>query len=227
MTAEISWEFKVKGLDRVPQNEDLMNAYNRLQSTNDISAEAIGLWSQWSRFDPRLAELLLTYLKKNWQKISPVELNYFLKLQAWPTAIGVLCEHLKNNFEKDSNYSLYLKWMSCVMDQIAPAPFEQFFIGQRSFAGIEMRKDAQLAISFYRRWGYLGRDLLWNKAEVKPFQTLLGKSSRVAILHRYLKTNNRITVNLYCELCSFFISRRQAERDLSAHPFLLLFKNKK
>src|SRR5262245_10218933 len=82
-------EFTMKGLSSVPSLKSLQFAYDKLLK-NSFSAKDLALWTQWSRLDPRLAEILVSNFSKNWKKISPIELNIEILKQPWSAALGVL-----------------------------------------------------------------------------------------------------------------------------------------
>ncbi|MGK5089170.1 hypothetical protein WDW86_16590 [Bdellovibrionota bacterium FG-2] len=217
----------MKGLVQIPSIEDLGVAYEKLQSRPfDISTGELVLWSQWSRFDPRLAEQLITYFAKNWRFLLPADLNAKLREQPWAAALGVLLFQLQElgNFEK-SERTLFSKWADCVMTHVACASGEQFFIGLRSFGGKLMREDAQGSLMFYSKWGYLGREVLINKAQQRVAATNSKKTwmpprARLAALESLLYTRTRITVRDYREKLHNAVSMRQAELDLKGCPLL-------
>ncbi|MGK5084516.1 hypothetical protein WDW37_14570 [Bdellovibrionota bacterium FG-1] len=222
----------MKGLIQIPSEQDLLGAYEKLQFQKApiFSGELI-LWSQWSRFDPRLAEQLISYFKKEWKTLLPTDLNAHLLKTAWPAALGVLLSHLQEfgEFQKKDE-ALFSNWANCVMTDIPCAKHEQFFIGLRSLGGKLMREDAEQSIKPYNKWGYLGREVLINKASqnistLNSKKTWIPRRARLAVLDGLLENRSRITVREYREKLHHSVSLRQAEMDLKENPRLKPFGN--
>lgn len=157
------------GLKRIPQLQDLEEAYGLLQSAarnqSVIAPKKLALLSQWTRFDPRLGEQLVSHLGQSWRKLEPLNLNKELCRQPWPPAMGVILLKVLNYSITKSNRPLFKQWTSLVMQGIKPACNEQFFIGLRSLGGPLMLEDVLRSHKSYRRWGYFGREHLLNKAD--------------------------------------------------------------
>ncbi|MCM2278647.1 MAG: hypothetical protein NDJ89_11290 [Oligoflexia bacterium] len=208
----------LKGLERIPSLDELAQAYSELQNAKDaLPAERLALWSQWSRLDPRLAEQLVAHLSRYWRDLNPLELHTALVDQPWPAALGVLLEYAK---ERAQEPRLMKAWNALVLSGIPVAEGELFFIGLRQFAGKLMREDARLSHKHYRRWGYLGRETLFNKA-VSGDKTRLAPEIRAQLLEELLSDRQRITVREYREALGGQITARMAELDLRAHPRLV------
>ncbi|MCY4512311.1 MAG: hypothetical protein OXB86_01320 [Bdellovibrionales bacterium] len=222
----------MKGLKKIPNQRQLSRAYKALQFVHQlIPTKNLVFWSQWTRLDPRLGEILIAYLAKFWQKHNPVEINYQLKQQVWPAVFGALLEqvpfyysqHLKN---KKWNKKIYLQWVKCVMTDISPANDELFFIGLYKPSGKLMQEECLHSIKPYRQWGYFSKELLINK--VKPVKkTLISAPQRKTIIDELLKSQKIITVQDYLEKINFQIHRRQAQRDLKNHNKLQAYGHTK
>ncbi len=211
----------MRGLQKIPGEQDLIKIYSTLQFANpSLSLKEIALWSQYCRFDSRLGELLMSALEKYWTKISPLEFNAALLEQPWPAAFGVLLEQMRV-FSPRSGLELVLfkKWSDCVMAGVQKAKDELFFIGSYGFAGAQMSHEVLYANKTFRKWGYFGADILFNKARSDK-KTLISASLRLPILNSYLKNHSRLTVEQYRSLFEGWVSKRQAQYDLSAHPRL-------
>jgi hypothetical protein len=215
----------MKGLHAIPSETELMLAYARLQGDESvpIAPAELALWSQWSRFDPRLAEQCVESIGRAWKRIPPVELHELLVRQPWPAAFGVWVEHI-TVFKPVplADRALFQTWADCVMAGIQPAEYEQFFIGLRALGGPAMRADATLALEPYLRWGYLGREILINKFVMEPQgKTLVPARARRAALDELIRARRRLTLRDYRDALGGWVSSRQAEYDLAAHPRLL------
>lgn len=212
----------MKGLSSVPSLRDLERAYRKLQSDlESISIAEWALWSQWSRFDPRLAEQWISGLSKQWRDVSPLLLNESLRSHPWPAAAGVLLEQAWVYWDgSQEEKTLFRAWSRCVMSGVEAAPNELFFIGLRAFAGEAARRDAIESLKPYRKWGYYGRELLVNKALARKKRTLASPGVRRRKLEELLKSRSRITVGDYIDCLGGAVGRRQAELDLQKTPRL-------
>ncbi len=188
----------MKGLSEIPCQKKLLQAYKALQfsirsrygqpmkfykhklkkkndgqnyqsSSHLVETKKLALWSQWVRLDPRLGEIMIQYLFQVWPSTHPALLNKELKKQVWPSAFGVLIEHLPYYYSKKLkskkwDKAFFQEWSECVMSDITPAPNEQFFIGLYKAGGKKMREECLYSLKLYRKWGYFAKDLLINKA---------------------------------------------------------------
>ncbi len=216
----------MKGLVEIPTQGALQGAYEALQIKKEpLAPESIVLWSQWARFDPRLAEILVTHLGRNWRTLMPVFLNELLQRVPWPSAFGVLLYQAQEfgNLTKGEKL-LFKKWIDCAMANIAPAPSQQFFIGLRALGGKLMREDAELSTRPYNQWGYLGREVLFNKMAQNTAprgdtreKTMIPRRARLAALDALLENRTRVTVREYREKLHNAVSVRQAELDFESN----------
>ena len=222
----------MKGLKKIPNQRQLSQAYKALQfSPQSVQIKDVVLWSQWTRLDPRLGEILIEYLSKFWQKHNPVEINQQLKQKVWPAVFGVLLEQVPfycSQYLKNRKWDkkLFFHWSKCAMTHISPAKNEQFFIGLYKAGGQLVKEECFYAIKPYRQWGYFSKDLLINKA-LPPKKTLISVSQRKAIINELLKSHKRITIRDYLEKINFQIHRRQAQRDLKNYKQLQAYGNTK
>jgi hypothetical protein len=215
----------MRGLAKLPTESELAQAYQELLGLRALSEAGASdrvpeeaqwaLWSQWARLDPRFAELLTQRLAKDWAEIHPLKLNQELKRQPWPAVFGVLIEQASEFLVAKPRRSVFRSWAQCVMNEIDPAPGELFFVGLRKLAGKEMRLDATLALTLYRKWGYLGRELLVNKS-ARFKGTLLPPEAREAALSELIKARRRFSTRDYIDHLGGLVSVRQAEMDLAA-----------
>lgn len=214
----------MKGLVSIPGTTELARAYGQMQAGHPVSCGELALWSQWSRFDPRLAEQCVAHVCRHWRGLLPAELRECLLRQPWPPAMGVLLEQAREfgRITPAQDAPVFGAWISCVMVGVEPARGEQFFIGLRALGGEAMRKDAYLALEPYRRWGYLGCEVLLNKAvlALAGERTLIPARVRRAVLDELIECRPRITARDYREALEGWVSARQAELDLCAHPRL-------
>jgi hypothetical protein len=207
----------MKGLEKIPSVDDLRAAYDRM--TVAPTAPEVVLWAQWARFDPRLAEQLVLLFAHNWKSWNACTLHEELQNVPWPAAFGVLAEQaLAVRLIPSKDRAIFRKWCDLVLTGVLPASGEQFFIGLRKVGGKQMRLDAEFPLQAYRKWGYLGRDLLLNKASGQAAilnRTLVPATVRKHGLGRLMEERKRLTVEDYRKALDYRVSRRQAELDLT------------
>jgi hypothetical protein len=209
----------MRGLEMIPSLGDLQDAYSRLQKQQRVgeavSPHQLVLWSQWSRFDPRLAEMLVARLSASWASFNPIDVQEALRDAPWPAALGVLLEQVRiYGLSQRAERKRYQSWLSCAMVSILPARGELFFIGQRAFAGKLALADAEFSLRSYRRWGYFGREVLLNKASAREPSTAIAPRVRRRVLLQILRRKSAITVSDYMTALRGAVSRRQAQIDL-------------
>ena len=215
----------MKGLKKIPSQRQLSQAYKALQlGRNSVSIKKLVLWSQWTRLDPRLGEILIGYLANFWQVHNPLEINQQLRQQVWPAVFGVLLEQVPFYYSqklKDRKWNKkgFFYWAKCVMLDIPVANDELFFISLYKAGGKFVQEECLYSIKPYKKWGYFSKELLINKAEPVK-KTLISLPQRKAIIEDLLKSYKRITVQDYLEKINFQIHRRQAQRDLKNHSQL-------
>ena len=213
----------MKGLKRIPSEKQIAGAYTLLQMTEkNIPDGKLALYSQWTRLDPRLGEILVGYLAGFWKRHNPVSLNRFVRLQVWPSAFGVLVEQTPFYFQQKGmkwDKSFFRKWAECVMDSVRPAHGELFFVDIHTIGSKRFFEEATHATEIYRKWGYFGKDLMINKAS-PPQRTLISPAQRKFLLERLLKQKKELKVEDYMRELNFQIHRKQAQRDLKNHPLL-------
>jgi hypothetical protein len=226
------------GLKKIPTDQDLAKAYAALRGA--LGAGELAAYSQWTRFDPRLAEIWVKAVLERWKSVHPIELHESLKREPWPGAAGVLLEFVARAVRAEpAEARLFKLWKEMVLQGFGRAPWEQYFIGQRRIAGKAMIEDARFSLSEYRKWGYLGREILFNKQAFPPELqgTRRGRSGggthslalevREGILKELLRERPRITTRDYIQALGNSISPRQAERDLLGARWLMPVGNTK
>lgn len=235
----------MRGLPAIPSAEELEGAYLRLDVSSSSESFALpsrgrksgkfpspwlssveadlALWSQWSRFDPRLAELWVKWISQHWNDTAPARLNESLRAQPWPAAAGVLLEEtLFTGQICRKERKFFRAWMGFAMVGIPPANGEAFFIGQRGFARNLTRLDATRAEKSYRRWGYVGRERLINASTLcmepalSPRVTRMPRETRRLVLENLCQERDSFRVEDYLRALDGRVSRRMAEMDLRA-----------
>jgi hypothetical protein len=219
------------GLKRIPAEKDLEKAYAELRG--ELAEGRLALYAQWARFDPRLAEIWVRTTLSRWKLVHPIVMHEALAGEPWPSAAGPLLEFVGRAVRATPEEAkLFKSWKEMVMQGFAPASWEQYFIGQRRIAGQAMIDDARFSLNEYRRWGYLSREILFNKQAFPPELRgprrgragggthSIAPDVRESILRQLLRERSRVTTHDYLQALGNSISRRQAERDLKRARWL-------
>jgi hypothetical protein len=209
------------GLEKIPSQRSLATAYETLLHTGRSRPDLkkLACFTQWARFDPRLAEILATYFSQQWKSIHPLEFRAACLACPWPGSVGVLLEFSRRAIANQGSTEaaqLFNSWRTLVTHGMDKAQGEQYFIGLRQLGGSAMWEDALFASNEYREWGYLARENLLPK-EKGPS---LSPATRLEILDALLSSTSRIRTQDYWNAIGRGISIRQAERDLLKNPHL-------
>jgi hypothetical protein len=209
----------VKASTIIPSRKKLIQVYNLLQASKQkLTEKDIIEWAGYSRFDPRLAEILISYLTLSWRTFNPLKMRELNLSEAWPQTLAVLLEHVElnlKNTKKDSDVQLFKLFKDLLLFDIQPAEYQSYTIGLFSVGGQLQKKCSELPHPIFKKWGFYENDLFLSKTSKGREQTLYDVETRKRVLKSLLKTNKKISVNDYIEACRFSIHRRQAERDLS------------
>lgn len=196
----------------VPKANDLIAAYNNFVGKQAPTIEQLLLYAQWSRFDPRLLEILAKYFSDNFFKINPFDFNTLCKKSCWPQTSGVILNHARLLVP---DKELFDHWLAICMHQIPPGTGELFFIGLFDFNMKKILRIISRPSRLFLQWGYLHDEVVLNKANLIN-RTTLSKSSRTKILKALLRQKKPVSVERYRRLLNYQISVRQAQRDLKS-----------
>lgn len=204
----------------VPTLKLLENAYTKLMhfKPHPPTIDDIALYTQWSRFDPRLSELLVIHFAKHWRKINPIFFRQSILHYPWASVIGVFFLFVRQMVKQENSpdLDLYDGWSKLITTGFKRASGEQFFMGLRKIADEQMLHDVQFSIKPYISWGYYSRENLIPKSGSGH----LNADTRKNMLLHLANTSKRITTSDYLKAIGNCISRRQAQRELLSSSFL-------
>jgi hypothetical protein len=199
---------------KTPSRIEIESAFARVHtSPKGVSLLETIQWSHWSRWEPRLAEVLVQHIFNNWQSWNPMAINEILKLQEVPQSFLVLSEHLALMVVGPQR-KIYKLWMSCLSHAIEPVSYQAFYFVNK-FAGTRLRRESEQNLKPFSRWGFYCSYLMLNKENQRP-RTTMTKASRNLILQDLIQEKNIFSVQDYIDRLNHKIHHRQAERDLKA-----------
>lgn len=194
-------------------------AYGKLRpsSVTGVTLEDLSSWLSWCRLDPRLAEIWVDHVSRNWKKLDPCGLARASEAVLSSQALGPLLEFVVRKGERTRNETALIRsWKRLATHLTHKVEGELFFVGLRTIGSDSMRLDAQNPAEEYARWGFLGRENLSGKQGRVTYP----KPRRLEILRDLSQKNARFTVNEYLNAISNSVSIRQAERDLNSAGFV-------
>ncbi|MBC7691720.1 MAG: hypothetical protein H7222_08105 [Methylotenera sp.] len=214
----------MKGLLQIPSQSELAKAYARFQDHDRISEVDYAVYSQWCRFDARLAEIWVDSLARNWGKLNPTLFRNAVGNHPWPQAAAVLFEQaLTYGQLTPSDKSLLRVTANLIFHGVPQAPYQDFFIGLTPFASRSLVAASERPLKSYSKWGYFGKDVFQNKFSAtagKHLPSVLSKSIRTRALDELIRIRERLTVREYQDHLQGAVSLKVAQLDLNAHPAL-------
>jgi len=198
-----------------PTQKDLLGAYNLIQSKRLTAKKFMEIF-EWSRFDPRLAEILVLSLRDHWSDWNPFEINHLLQKSHSPLILKVLGAHV-TLLLKGQDRKVFNSWMECCFYKVeATADWSLFYIGQFNFGSSLLKEEAFESIPLFTNWGYYGKTPMIDfSMDSKVSQkTLVPKPERIKKLKQLLSRKKQIRVHDYMALLENKISRRMAELDI-------------
>lgn len=201
---------------RSPGMAELVAVYNKYQ-LNEMDIDSFFDSYGWCRFDPRLGELLIYFIKQNWNFWNPFDVANYLKSSPWPQVFGVLGSHVALLLLREER-QVFLKWLDCCFYHVPlQKEWSTFFIDIFKFGGKQLKNEAFDSISLYLQWGYYAKHPMIQFALATPTsqRTLIKKEQRLEKLTNLFQLKKRIRVQDYIEFLDYKISKRTAEIDLS------------
>jgi len=206
----------------LPNRLQLQNAYEKLQWRFDsVTIAEIVLWSSWSRLDPRLAEILVSFLASHFTRINPYTLRIENLSSLNPQALAVMISFakIKLKAEKKKDFSL---WSTPILNGLLPATPQMFFLREGLPLPQKDVEEIETSLTPYLQWGFFAANSLVTQKNQssKGSATLLAKDKRLKILRALLRKGKKISVNDYLSACEGKLERRTAERDLKSYSGL-------
>jgi len=178
--------------------------------------EVVVLAAQAARYDPRLLWAVVEHLARHYAELDALALRRAAARARWPATVAVALDFARRaapSRELD-DYARF------VTQRLPAARGERFFLGTRPFAGAAAGRDAEEALTEYKRWGYLGREEPFSKELGGSARGTMGRAERLNLLRRLASRRGTITHAEYAAALRGRVSARQASRDLQAARFL-------
>jgi hypothetical protein len=206
---------------QVPDSKEIEKSYAQLilcrQGKKDLTLKEWVKLSRMVRFDPRIGELWILAMQKQWKQIAPTLLNEVNLATDSAAILCVLLEQVEALLTTKVELKQYRLWKLLATFSTPLGASEQFFIGVRGFATDQIRTESEKSLKAYRKWGYLGSEMLVNKfkhQQTEKSRTYLDAKTRKQILKNLMKRKMHFTAEDYREECGDAISIRTAQLDL-------------
>lgn len=202
----------------IPCRSELCMAYARIEAAairsrgECLTPDEIVRLAQMSRFDPRLAEMLVRHLARNFEELNPWIIRGVNLKSEWPQSLCVLvdiAELLVLSSKQD-----WKLWKTCIQFEIPKASFQAFYVGLIAIDPRKSQEQMRRNLKLYSAWGFYNHELPITEKLGRIQRTLLSKSLRLEILKELIRKRSRFTVQDYIEALDHRVHRRQAERDL-------------
>ena len=205
-----------------PSRADLEQGYEELQWQAHLSPERVALLARWSRFDARLAELVVSHLAKNFQVQNPFALREVSVRLPMHESLLLLSEFAGIKVQRMDGKEPareFNAWEATLMHDARPGPWQMFFVNSGTLRPEVDRAKISRSLKPYLKWGYFGVDDLASikQSNAAATHTHMRKLERLAVLETLIESGERFCVNDYLAACRGLIHRRSAERDLETH----------
>lgn len=172
----------------------------------------------WSRYDPRLLEVLINYAKRQWSNWNPYGLRQILMNNPDPQTFLVVLNFIKTDAPQDLELARYCDYVSGGFSAMSP---QLYFYGLADPGSRLMFKSAEEPVQEFLDWGFLSR--------MRPVVHEDGKRREIGHwslparknrLSHIVNEQKHVTISEYLKALDHCISRPQALLDLKAHPHL-------
>lgn len=175
------------------------------------SKEALlALAADFSRYDPRLLSILVSWFYQHWQDFSPQALRSFYPQMKSPQTIALIAEFLKTLTDKPELTCL----MVYLQGGVEAVPFQLYFRGLYRPGGRMSQRAVLESLAEYRRWGFLARERPVLDVFKKTPLGHLSQEARLFCLKELLEEKKNIQLSDYLKALPLAVSRQQALQDL-------------
>jgi len=210
-TARLYWELERRGASCSGRRQPW--SYRRL-SGEDILVLAL----LQSRYDPRLAAILVDFFKSPHPDLNPVTFKEELRgagALAIAAVVGEFVNALNPPFRVRELFGF-------LMSGASPMPTQLFYRGLYPLGSKKMGDATSQPLWGFKKWGFLAADPPFLKENDFPRRCYLFDSdSRSNMLQELAAERKRFTLQNYLVKIRSSISRQQALKDLNAAPGIL------
>ena len=171
------------------------------------------LGSDWSRFDPRLLQILVTFGISHWSTLLPQQMRQGIQSMRTPQTLGVVTAFIKSTLPQQKEIHLFCNYLT---EGLRPVPPQYYFFNLFLPGSYSAEKTTKESLSEFKTWGFLGRDRVVIDNITKKAVGTWDSISRANILKRLLRSRKEIQISDYLEEIHHSISRQQAIIDFKS-----------
>lgn len=204
--ARIYYELGQKGARTVGEKKKWAYSVKNLESLFALACE-------WSRFDPRLLEVLVEYGLHHWKEIRPQRLREEMRKMTTPQTVGVVASFIQTTLSEDKEALAFWNYVTLGLKPVSP----QFYFRDLYTPGSTLARRAALeSLSEFKEWGFLARERIVIDSATKKTIGTWNQEARLNILKRLFSKKRQLQISDYLEEISHTVSRQQALLDLKA-----------
>ncbi|MDO8644269.1 MAG: hypothetical protein Q7S00_04795 [bacterium] len=189
-------------------------------ATGGSPEELVILASDWSRWDPRLLQIIVTFGWSHWKEWNPYLLRQARQEMKTPQTVGVVSSFIlavagDHQPQPDRELTSFWNYVTADLKPVSP----QYYFFDLYLPGDHLgERAARESLGEFKRWGFLGRDRIVVNTATKTGAGSWDQPSRLNILKRLLTGRRKIQISEYLEELHHSISRQQALLDLKNLP---------
>ncbi|MBN1283453.1 MAG: hypothetical protein JXA24_06760 [Proteobacteria bacterium] len=174
-------------------------------------SELFCLAADMSRYDPRLFDVLVSFLDRRWGALDPLAIRSTYAFMETPQTIAVMAEFLLGRQGHPDEKRFFFEYLQ---KGLAPVPLQLYYHYLYRPGGELMMRAAEAPLQEYKRWGFLAREAPVLDEAGRRTVGSRDAASRRNILVRLLEERKRIRMVDYLAALDFGISRQQALLDM-------------
>ena len=175
--------------------------------------ELFALAADWSRFDPRLLEVLVCFALSHWQTMIPQKIRNYCEQMRSPETIGVIASFIQTAKPKEHELNLYWQYVTA---NLKPVPAQFYFHDLYLPGSLLAEKAMKESLMEFKQWGFFSRERIIVDSSTKKTAGTLDQESRLNILKRLMKQQKKIQISDYLLSIEQGVSRQQALLDFKA-----------
>ncbi|MBI4124671.1 MAG: hypothetical protein HY609_07020 [Deltaproteobacteria bacterium] len=171
------------------------------------------LAADWSRFDPRLLEILVQYGGRAWETLQPQKLRQNLAAMESPQALGVIAAFIQTADPLARERNLFWDY---VVKGLRPVEAQFYFRDLYPLGSRLAQRAARESLAEFKRWGFLGLSRIVIDPATRQAAGTWDQESRHNILKRLFREKGTLQISDYLKEIEQTLSRQQALLDLKS-----------
>ncbi|MDO8494416.1 MAG: hypothetical protein Q7S68_03675 [Deltaproteobacteria bacterium] len=175
--------------------------------------ELFCLAADWSRWDPRLLEILVQYAHDRWEDLLPQKLRRIMKKMRTPETVAVITSFVQSRSSEAEELMAFWNYVTNGLQPVEPQfYFFDLYTPGSSFA----EQTAKESLLEFKEWGFLGKQRIVIDTKTRETAGTWDQAARQNILKRLFIKEGQLQISDYLEEINYSISRQQALLDLKA-----------